>query len=108
MVMTVEMARFAVKPGAEDELLAERPAMVAAARKHFPAHRDAFLCRLDDGTWIDIVLWSDRKQAEDAVEGFYAFPEITSWFRHIEKMISFEYADVEQISHPAASAANHD
>jgi hypothetical protein len=55
-----------------------------------------------------LFFWSDRKQAEDAVEGFYAFPEIRSWFRHIEKMISFEYADVEQISHPAASAANHD
>ena len=99
MVMTVEMARFTVKRGSEEELLAERPAMVAAARKHFPAHRDAYLCKLDDGTWIDIVLWSDRRQAEDAAEGFYDYPEINGWFRHVERMIGFEYADVQQISY---------
>ncbi|WP_137391018.1 hypothetical protein [Rhodoligotrophos defluvii] len=100
MVMTVEMARFVVKPGAEAAMLSERPAMLEAARKHFPAHRDAYLCKLDDGTWIDIVLWSDRQQAEEAAEGFYRYPEINTWFRHVERMIGFEYADVEQISYP--------
>lgn len=98
--MTVEMARFVVKPGCEDAMLAERPAMVMAARKHFPAHRDAYLCKLDDGTWIDIVLWSDREQAEAAAEGFYEYPDINDWFRHIERVVSFEYADVSQISYP--------
>jgi hypothetical protein len=99
----IEIARFTVKDGAEEAMLAERAAMVRALREHFPAHRDAYLTKLDDGTWMDVVLWSDRAQAEAAAEGVYAYPEIASWFRHTDRVIGFEYADVHDVNRPDAA-----
>lgn len=41
MTQVLEIARFTVKTGAEAQMLAERPAMVEAIRRHYPAHLDA-------------------------------------------------------------------
>lgn len=101
MTPTIEIARFRVHEGAEERMLAERPAMLAAARRHFPAHRDAYLTKLDDGTWMDVVLWSDREQAEAAAKGFYDHPDIAAWFRHTAEELGFEYAEVHNISRAA-------
>ena len=77
-------------------MLAERPAMIEAIRRHYPAHLDAYLSRLDDGTWIDVVVWSDREQAEAAAKGVYEIPGLADWFRHTDKELGFEYAEVAQ------------
>lgn len=100
MSPAIEIARFTVKTGAEAAMLAERPAMVRELRKRFPAHQDAYLTKLDDGSWMDVVLWSDRAQAEAAAEGVYAYPEIAAWFRHTDRVIGFEYADVHDVDRP--------
>jgi hypothetical protein len=93
----IEIARFTAKPGAEPEMLAERPALVAAMRRRFPSYRHAYLAKLDDGTWMDVVVWADRAEAEAAGEEAYDYPEIAEWFRHIDEVTSFEYADVQRI-----------
>lgn len=98
MAYAIEIARFRVHDGAEEKMLAERSAMVEAIRRHYPAHEDAYLTKLDDGTWMDVVLWSDRKAAEAAAVGAYDYPEVAAWFRHTAEVISFEYADVHDIA----------
>lgn len=103
MPLTLEIARFRVHEGAEDQMLTERPAMVEAIRRHFPAHRDAYLCKLDDGTWVDVVVWENRAEAEAAAEGVYAHPELASWFRHTKDVLGFEYAEIHQTA-PAPRA----
>ncbi|MEX1141014.1 MAG: antibiotic biosynthesis monooxygenase [Thermoleophilaceae bacterium] len=91
----IEIARFRVKDGAEEQMLAERPAMVDAMRRRFPTYRESFLTKLDDGRWMDVVVWEDRAEAEAAAEGAYAYPEIVEWFRHLEDGgFEFEYADI--------------
>ena len=47
---TIEMVRFTVKPGAEDALVSERPAMVEAVRAEFPGMLSARLAKLDETT----------------------------------------------------------
>lgn len=37
MTMVIELARFTIHDGAEERLLAERPAMIDALRRRFPA-----------------------------------------------------------------------
>jgi hypothetical protein len=96
--MIVEIARFRVPEDAEQEMLAERPAMVEAMRRRYPSYRDAYLTRLDDGVWVDVVLWGDRAEAEGAAEGAYAFPEIATWLAHTTEVIGFEYAEVHDAS----------
>jgi Antibiotic biosynthesis monooxygenase len=83
MTMAIELARFTIRDGAEDALLAERPAMITALRQRFPACLAAFLTREEDGTWLDVVLWRSREEAEEAAKLVDTVPECREWFRHI-------------------------
>lgn len=49
MTLTMELAAFTVREGAESALLAERADMVAALRCAFPAALAAWLTNQDDG-----------------------------------------------------------
>ncbi len=92
MPHALEIARFRAKPDAEDDLLAERPAMIDALRRNFPGVRDAYLAQTDDGTWVDVVVWESREQAETAQRQVFDRPEVVGWFRHIEEVVSMEHA----------------
>jgi antibiotic biosynthesis monooxygenase len=83
MTMAIELARFTIRDGAEDALLAERPAMITALRRRFPACLAAFLTREEDGTWLDVVLWRSHEEAEEAAKLVDTVPECRAWFRHI-------------------------
>ena len=74
-----ELAHFTVREGEEEALIAERAEMVRALRRAFPAARSAWLTRQEDGTWLDIVLWSCRARA---------------WFRHIAESHGLRHVDV--------------
>ena len=99
----LELARVRIADGAEPDFLAERPAMLAALRDRFPGVRAAYLGRLDDGLWIDVVVWDTRQQAETAARDAFNHPEIAGWFRHIQEVIAMEHAEVAEP--PAASAS---
>jgi hypothetical protein len=66
MTLTLELAAFTVREGAERALLAERSEMLAALRQAFPAALAAWLTKQDDGSWLDVILWRSRQEAEDA------------------------------------------
>jgi hypothetical protein len=85
MTMVIELARFTIHDGAEDKLLAERPAMIDALRRRFPACLAAYLTKEDDGSWLDVLLWRDRVEAEEAARLVDTVPECREWFRHIAK-----------------------
>jgi hypothetical protein len=60
---------FTMFQGSEEtvpQLLAERPAMVDALRRTFPACLAAYLTREDDGTRVDVLLWRSRAEALEA------------------------------------------
>jgi hypothetical protein len=93
-VSALELARFTVREGEEAALLAERPAMVRALRHAFPAARAAWLTREDDGSWLDVVLWSSREAAEEAAQRVAELPEARSWFRHIAESRGLRHVEV--------------
>jgi hypothetical protein len=94
MAITLELARFTIHHGAEEALLAERPAMVAALREHFPACLAAYLTREDDGSWLDVVLWGSRAAAEEAAREIHRVPECAAWFRHIAESHGLRHVEV--------------
>lgn len=109
MSMVIELARFTINPGAEDTLLAERPAMITALRQRFPACLAAFLTREDDGSWLDVLVWRTRADAEEAAEQINTVPEASSWFRHIAESGGLRHVEVRDswvaddlVSDPAA------
>jgi heme-degrading monooxygenase HmoA len=92
--MTMELARFRVREGAERQLLAERPAMVDALRRRFPGCLAAYLTRDDDGGWLDVVLWRSRAEAEAAAHAVESVPECAAWFRHVAESDEVRHVDV--------------
>ena len=85
MTMVIELARFTIHEGAEEKLLAERPAMIDALRRRFPACLAAYLTKEDDGGWLDVLLWRGRAEAEEAARLVDTVSECREWFRHIAK-----------------------
>ena len=83
MMPTFELAEFTVREGEEAALVAERPEMINALRRAFPAALAAWLTKQDDGSWLDVILWRSREAAEDAARRVNDLPEALSWFRHI-------------------------
>ncbi|MFI7672601.1 antibiotic biosynthesis monooxygenase [Actinophytocola sp. NPDC049390] len=94
MTMAIELARFTVKPGTEDTLLAERPAMITALRQRFPGCVAAFLTREEDGSWLDILVWRTRAEADEAAARIDTVPEAVSWFRHIAESGGLRHVEV--------------
>ncbi|BCJ35148.1 hypothetical protein Athai_26510 [Actinocatenispora thailandica] len=92
--MVIELAAFRVVPGAEERLLAERPAMLAALRARFPACLAGYLAREDDGGFLDVLFWRDRAAAEDAARLVDTVPECAAWFAHIASSGGLRHVEV--------------
>ena len=92
--LTFEFASFTVRPEDEPALLAERPEMIAALRRAFPAALAAWLCQRDDGTWLDVVLWRTRAEAEEAARRIDEVPEARRWFRLVAESHGLQHLPV--------------
>mgnify|MGYP003403239688 FL=1 len=101
--LTFEFAEFTVRPESEAAMLAEREAMIQAQGRTFPGAIAAWLTRRDDGTWIDVILWRSRREAEAAAARIHQVPEAGRWFRHIAESRGVCHADV---AHHAIFMAN--
>jgi hypothetical protein len=89
-----ELAAFTVRDGDEAEMLAERPAMIEALQRAFPGVLAAWLTKRDDGSWLDVILWRTRAEAETAAERVYDVPEAKAWFRHIAESHGLQHLEV--------------
>lgn len=94
MTAILELARFTIHPGAEDKLLAERPAMIDALRRRFPGCLAAFLTKEEDGGWLDVILWRDRESAEESAREIGTIPQARDWLRHIAESGGLRHAEV--------------
>lgn len=92
--MVIELATFTVRHGAEERLLAERPAMLAALRGRFPGVLAGYLTRADDGSWLDVIVWRSRAEAEEAARLVDAVPECAAWFAHIAPSGGIRHVEV--------------
>jgi hypothetical protein len=91
MPLVFEHAAFTVRDGHEQALLDERPAMIAALRRDFPGLVSSWLTRREDGTWLDVILWRGREDAEYSARHVTEVPEAVAWFGHIGEARGIEY-----------------
>jgi hypothetical protein len=92
--LTLELASFTLRDDAERALLAERPEMLAALRHTFPGVVAAWLTKQDDGSWLDVILWRSRREAEEAARTIHNVPEAKRWFRHIAESKGVRHVEV--------------
>jgi Antibiotic biosynthesis monooxygenase len=88
---TIEIGRFSVKPGEEEEFLAERAAMAEAARAQFEGLLDESLLRLEDGSYMTIWVWAERKFCDLALAQVSRVEPVQSWLSHMDKEPSMEF-----------------
>ncbi|MCW2143187.1 antibiotic biosynthesis monooxygenase [Actinoplanes cyaneus] len=91
---TMELASFRIHDGAEEAFLAERPAMLAALRRAYPACLAAYLVKQEDGSWTDVVLWRSHAEALESARTIMEVPECAAWFRHISASLGMRHAQV--------------
>jgi hypothetical protein len=94
MSLVFEHAAFTVREGHEQALLDERPAMIAAMRHAFPGLVSSWLTRRDDGSWLDMILWRSREDAENSAAHVTEIPEAAAWFTHISQSHGIEHLPV--------------
>jgi hypothetical protein len=94
MTPAFELAAFTVRDGAEAAMLAERPAMIEALRQAFPGLLAAWLTKRDDGSWLDVILWRTRAEAEIAAQHVNDVPAAKAWFRHIADSHGVQHVDI--------------
>jgi hypothetical protein len=75
-------------------LVADRLAMLSALRARFAACLAAYLTREDDGTWVDVIVWRSRAEAEEAAKEIFAIPECAAWFEHMAESGGLRHAEV--------------
>ncbi|GAB2880087.1 hypothetical protein GCM10022245_14030 [Streptomyces mayteni] len=81
----IELARFRILDGAERLLVSERPRMIEALHRTFPGCLAAYLTKEDDGSWLDVIVWRSREEAEEAARMITTIPECAAWFGHISE-----------------------
>ncbi|MBB4742619.1 hypothetical protein BJY16_006078 [Actinoplanes octamycinicus] len=94
MMKAMELARFTVDPQDVEAMLAARPAMVTALRERFSGFESLRLVRLDERTWLDVVIWASRAQADEAAATVGDMPECRAAFAYIKEVVSMEHAEV--------------
>jgi hypothetical protein len=92
--LTFEFASFTVRPEDEPALIAERPEMITALQRAFPAALAAWLCKRDDDSWLDVVLWRSRAEAEEAARRIDEVPEARQWFLLIAESHGLQHLSV--------------
>lgn len=94
MSHVVELTRVIVKPGEENALVADRSAMLQAFARDRTGFRGAYLAKLEDGSWLDIVVWASAEDAAASAAKGPNLPEIGAFFSHIAELKSMEHANV--------------
>lgn len=76
--MATEFVHLKPKPGAEAELMELRPKVISEHLARYPAIT-AELYELEDGTWMDVWVWPNREQAEEALADETLSPAFNKW-----------------------------
>lgn len=94
MAQCLEVIRYTPKPGGEDALLELRDQMLADIRSKHDGLLRAEMSKLDDETYIDVLLWESKDHADKAnadhenIEGFVA------WVGNVGEVQAFEATEV--------------
>ncbi len=88
----LDIVEFTVDEEDIQAFLGRRPTAVAALRGAYPGLLDARLARFDDGTWVDVVRWRSRTEAEAAAAGMPEVAEAASWAGLISGVTSMRHA----------------
>ncbi|MEV0394473.1 hypothetical protein [Polymorphospora rubra] len=99
MSVFVQVFRAKVAPSDVARLLEIRPAAIAQAQAKCPVPLRAELVKLDDGTWLDILTWSEPNGAEQLMEHAAELPLLGEMHSLIGQVMSVRAGEVAHSTH---------
>lgn len=88
------MARFRVAPERIPEVREKRKVALEALRGEFPGLVSEQLVRLDEQTWMDLIVWDTRETADTVAERAPQIPEAAAYFAALDEVVSMEHAEI--------------
>lgn len=94
MAECLEVVRFRAKAGSEAGLIDDRAAMIADVRERHPGLIRAELTKLDDGSYLDVLRWRSKAEAEAANAESGSIPGFAAWVQHVEEVLSLDAGEI--------------
>ncbi len=94
MAQCIEVIRFTPKPGSEGALLELRDEMLADIRSKHDGLLRAEMNKLDDETYIDVLLWESKDHADKANADHENIPGFVAWVSNVGEVQAFEMTEV--------------
>ena len=77
-----------------EDFLASTDAMLDTIRRHFDGLLHFQRAKLEDGSYVDLVLWRSLEDAQRAAAGVMEIPELAKCFASIDRMVEMIHGDL--------------
>ncbi|MCB9602448.1 MAG: antibiotic biosynthesis monooxygenase [Sandaracinus sp.] len=94
MTQALEIARFTLHPEHAEDFLASTDAMLDTIRRHFDGLLHFQRAKLEDGSYVDLVLWRSLDDAQRAAAGVMEIPEFAKCFASIDRVVEMIHGDL--------------
>jgi hypothetical protein len=85
----VDFVRFRVRPARAESLLSARAGAIEALRSR-PGFRAAHLVRLEQGEWLDVIVWDGAEAAAEPFQTGADLPEVVEYMDHMSEILGEE------------------
>lgn len=97
-VRCIEIVKLRLKDLPPSKLVSAHERSATDIRTRHPGLVASSLARLDDGTYVDILSWASREDAQAALDGGSEIPGFVAWSELIVEILSFDMAEVVEDS----------
>jgi hypothetical protein len=85
----VDFVRFRVSPGRTESLLSARSGAIEAFRSR-RGLRAAYLVKLEQGEWLDVIVWDGDEAASESFKTGADLPEVVGYLDHMTEVLGEE------------------
>lgn len=99
----IELVRFTLHPDHAEDFVAATESMIDTVRRHFDGLEHFSRARLEDGSYVDFVIWRSMAHARAAAAGVMEIPELAKLFGAIDRVIEMTHGDLVHVRSIAPS-----
>jgi hypothetical protein len=90
----LELVRFTLHDAHAEDFLSATESMVDTVRRHFDGLEHFSRARLEDGSYVDLVIWRSMEHARTAAAGVMQIPELAKLFGAIDRVVEMTHGEL--------------